>query len=108
MGRKEANDCLDSEGKIKYLGLSEISANTLRRACKVHHIDAVELEYSPFCLDIESPQWPILKAARELGVAVVAYSPLGRYVPFPSTPYSTSCSLPSSLIFWTELGSNIL
>jgi len=67
-----------SEGKIKYLGLSEISADTLRRACKVHHIDAVQIEYSPFAIDIESPETNLLKTCRELGVAIVAYSPLGR------------------------------
>ncbi|KIW88656.1 uncharacterized protein Z519_10702 [Cladophialophora bantiana CBS 173.52] len=69
---------LQDAGKVKYLGLSECSADTLRRACKVVHIDAVQLEYSPFSMDIESPQIGLLKACRELGVAVVAYSPLGR------------------------------
>lgn len=64
------------EGKIKYLGLSEISAATLRRACKVHHIDAVQIEYSPFTIDIEKND--LLATCRELGVATVAYSPLGR------------------------------
>jgi aryl-alcohol dehydrogenase-like predicted oxidoreductase len=44
----------------------------------VHHIDAVQLEYSPFALDIESPSIGILETCRELGIAVVAYSPLGR------------------------------
>jgi aryl-alcohol dehydrogenase-like predicted oxidoreductase len=66
------------EGKIRYLGLSEVSSNSLRRACKVHHIDAVQIEYSPFTLDIESPEIALLKTCRELGVATVAYSPLGR------------------------------
>ena len=66
------------EGKIKYLGLSEVSSTSLRRACKVHHIDAVQIEYSPFTVDIESPSIGLLKTCRELGVAVVAYSPLGR------------------------------
>ena len=66
------------EGKIKYLGLSEISSATLRRACKVHHISAVQIEYSPFTTDIESPSINLLKTCRELGVATVAYSPLGR------------------------------
>lgn len=66
------------EGKICYIGLSEISSETLYRASKVHHIDAVQVEYSPFALDIESPQIGLLKACRELGVALVAYSPLGR------------------------------
>ncbi|ETI28372.1 hypothetical protein G647_00821 [Cladophialophora carrionii CBS 160.54] len=69
---------LQDAGKVKYLGLSECSAETLRRACKVVHIDAVQIEYSPFSMDIESPQINLLKTCRELGVAVVAYSPLGR------------------------------
>ena len=63
---------------MRYLGLSECSANTLRRACAVHPIAAVQSEYSPFTLDIESEKIGLLKAARELGVTVVAYSPLGR------------------------------
>ncbi len=69
---------LKAEGKIGYLGLSECSADSLRRACAVHHISAVQIEYSPFTLDIESEQVGLLKACRELGVAVVPYSPLGR------------------------------
>lgn len=63
-------------GKFKYLGISECSAETLRRACKVVKVDAVQVEYSPWTLDIE--QNGLLSACRELGVAVVAYSPLGR------------------------------
>jgi aryl-alcohol dehydrogenase-like predicted oxidoreductase len=69
---------LQDEGKVKYLGLSECSAETLRRACEVVHIDAVQIEYSPFTLDIEYENIGLLKACRELGVATVAYSPLGR------------------------------
>ncbi|KAJ9196855.1 hypothetical protein DTO166G4_8542 [Paecilomyces variotii] len=69
---------LKKEGKIRYLGLSECSAETLRRACKVHHISAVQVEYSPYSLDIESPRTKLLETARELGVAIVAYSPLCR------------------------------
>jgi aryl-alcohol dehydrogenase-like predicted oxidoreductase len=69
---------LKNEGKIRYLGLSECSANTLRRACKVHPIAAAQMEYSPFALEIESEQTEFLKTARELGVKIVAYSPLGR------------------------------
>jgi len=69
---------LKKEGKIDYLGLSEISAATLRRAHAVHPISAVEIEYSPFALNIESEQIKLLKTCRELGVAVIAYSPLGR------------------------------
>ena len=69
---------LKKEGKIKYLGLSECSATTLRRAYAVHPIAAVQMEYSPFALEIESDQTAFLKTARELGVKIVAYSPLGR------------------------------
>ncbi|KAI9783702.1 MAG: hypothetical protein M1839_003550 [Geoglossum umbratile] len=69
---------LKKEGKIKYLGLSEVSSETLRRACAVHHISALQVEFSPFALDIKSPQIGILDTCRELGVAVIAYSPLGR------------------------------
>ena len=58
--------------------MSEISAATLRRAHKVHPISALQLEYSPFALDIEHPDIDLLRTCRELGVAVVAYSPLGR------------------------------
>ncbi|KAF9644449.1 Aldo/keto reductase [Thelephora ganbajun] len=65
-------------GKVKHLGLSEVSASTLRRAYAVHPISAVQVEYSPFTLDIEDESIGLLKAARELGVKIVAYSPLGR------------------------------
>ncbi|KZT18978.1 Aldo/keto reductase [Neolentinus lepideus HHB14362 ss-1] len=65
-------------GKVKYLGLSEISSATLRRAHAVHPITAIQMEYSPFTLDIEDEKIGLLKTARELGVTVVAYSPLGR------------------------------
>lgn len=67
---------LQDAGKVKYLGLSEVSADTLRRACKIAHIDAVQMEYSPFSMEVE--QEGVLQACRELGVAIVAYSPLGR------------------------------
>ncbi|KAF7333588.1 Aldo/keto reductase [Mycena sanguinolenta] len=66
------------EGKVKYLGLSEVSAATLRRAHAVHPIAAVQVEYSPFTLDIEDPKIALLETCRELGVATVAYAPLGR------------------------------
>ncbi|RYO86800.1 hypothetical protein DL766_000160 [Monosporascus sp. MC13-8B] len=70
---------LKAEGKIKAIGLSEISSNTLRRACKVAQVDAVQIEYSPFERFIEGPEGTnLLATCRELGVAVVAYSPLGR------------------------------
>ncbi|KAF9566054.1 Aldo/keto reductase [Agrocybe pediades] len=69
---------LVKEGKVRYLGLSEVSSKTLRRAHAVHPISAVQIEYSPFFLDIEDEKIGLLKTCRELGVAVVAYSPLGR------------------------------
>jgi len=69
---------LKLEGKIGHIGLSECSADSLRRAHAVHPITCVQMEYSPFALDIESPQYRLLDTARELGVAVVAYSPLGK------------------------------
>jgi aryl-alcohol dehydrogenase-like predicted oxidoreductase len=74
----EAMAQLKKEGKIRYLGLSECSARTLGRAHKVHPIAAAEMEFSPFALEIESTQTNFLKTARELGVKIIAYSPLGR------------------------------
>ena len=65
-------------GKIKYIGLSECSSGTLRRAYAVHPIACVQIEYSPFSLDIEREEIGLLKTCRELGVAIVCYSPLGR------------------------------
>ena len=69
---------LKKQGKIRYLGLSECSAQTLRRAHKVHPIAAAQMEFSPFALEIESPETNFLTTARELGVKIVTYSPLGR------------------------------
>lgn len=69
---------LKHKGKIDYLGLCEVSAETLRRAHKVHPISAVQMEYSPFALDVESGSTKLLATCRELGVSLVAYSPLGR------------------------------
>ncbi|KAI0188235.1 NADP-dependent oxidoreductase domain-containing protein, partial [Astrocystis sublimbata] len=70
---------LKAEGKIKYIGLSEVSSKTLRRACAVAHVDAVQLEYSVFEREPEGPGGThILRTARELGVAIVCYSPLGQ------------------------------
>ncbi|KAL9036281.1 MAG: hypothetical protein Q9180_004386 [Flavoplaca navasiana] len=74
----EAMAELKKEGKIRYLGLSEVSSETLRRAHAVHPIACVQMEYSPFAMDIEDPKIVLLKTCRELGVATVAYSPLGR------------------------------
>jgi aryl-alcohol dehydrogenase-like predicted oxidoreductase len=62
-------------GKVRHLGLSEASAQTIRRAQKVHPISALQTEYSLWTRD---PEDEILPTTRELGVAFVAYSPLGR------------------------------
>jgi aryl-alcohol dehydrogenase-like predicted oxidoreductase len=62
-------------GKVRHLGLSEAGPETLRRAVKVHPIAALQSEYSLWSRDIEDTQLP---AARELGIGLVAYSPLGR------------------------------
>ncbi|HEX2914356.1 MAG TPA: aldo/keto reductase [Chloroflexia bacterium] len=63
------------EGKVRYLGLSEASASTIRRAQKVHPISALQTEYSLWARDVEAD---ILPTCRELGIGFVAYSPLGR------------------------------
>ena len=63
-------------GKVRYLGLSEASAETLERACKVHPIAALQSEYSLWTRDVETQG--NLAATRRLGVALVPYSPLGR------------------------------
>jgi aryl-alcohol dehydrogenase-like predicted oxidoreductase len=62
-------------GKVRFLGLSEVSPATLRRAFKVHPISAVQSEYSLWTRD---PEAGLLQACRELGVGFVPYSPLGR------------------------------
>ncbi len=66
---------LVKEGKVRYLGLSEASPQTLRRATKVHPIAALQTEYSLWTRD---PEQEILPTCRELGIGFVAYSPLGR------------------------------
>jgi aryl-alcohol dehydrogenase-like predicted oxidoreductase len=66
---------LVQEGKIRHIGLSEASPQTLRRAAKVHPITALQTEYS---LWSREPEDEILDTCRELGVGFVAYSPLGR------------------------------
>src|SRR5882672_11171497 len=63
------------EGKVRHLGLSEASAETIRRAHKVHPIAALQTEFSLWSRD---PEDEILPTARELGIGFVAYSPLGR------------------------------
>ncbi|EFY93954.1 aldo/keto reductase [Metarhizium acridum CQMa 102] len=76
----EAMVDLKNQGKIRHVGLSGVSAATLRRAHAVHPVAALQWEYSLFTLDIESPANDILKTCRELGVALVAFSPVGRGV----------------------------
>ena len=66
---------LVEEGKVRFLGLSEASAQTLRRAHAVHPISALQTEYSLWTRDVEDE---ILPTVRELGIGFVAYSPLGR------------------------------
>jgi aryl-alcohol dehydrogenase-like predicted oxidoreductase len=66
---------LVAEGKVRYLGLSEVDNDLLRRACAVHPIAAVQSEYSLWTRD---PETTVLDALRELGVGLVSYSPLGR------------------------------
>jgi len=66
---------LVEEGKIKYIGLSEASASTIRRAHAVHPITAVQLEWSLWSRDVEEE---IIPTCRELGIGIVPYSPLGR------------------------------
>lgn len=67
---------LVEQGKVRHLGLSEASADTLRRACAVHPITALQSEYSLWSREPETTG--TLAACRELGVGFVAYSPLGR------------------------------
>ncbi|OBT81265.1 hypothetical protein VE02_10283 [Pseudogymnoascus sp. 03VT05] len=69
---------LKEAGKIKHIGLSEPSATTIRRAHAIHPLACVQMEYSPFSMDIESPSTDILRTCRELGISIVAYSPMGR------------------------------
>jgi aryl-alcohol dehydrogenase-like predicted oxidoreductase len=63
------------QGKVRYLGLSEAGAGTIRRAHAVHPISALQTEYSLWTRD---PEEEILPAVRQLGIGFVAYSPLGR------------------------------
>ncbi|XP_057527702.1 probable aldo-keto reductase 4 [Amaranthus tricolor] len=66
---------LVAEGKIKYIGLSEASASTIKRAHAIHPITAVQLEWSLWTRDVEEE---IVPTCRDLGIGIVAYSPLGR------------------------------
>ncbi|MBO4253655.1 aldo/keto reductase [Streptomyces griseorubiginosus] len=66
---------LVAEGKVRFIGLSEASAQTIRRAHAVHPVTAVQSEYSLWSRDVEAE---VLPACRELGIGFVPYSPLGR------------------------------
>ncbi|KAB1199609.1 putative aldo-keto reductase 1 [Morella rubra] len=66
---------LVEEGKVKYIGLSEASPSTIRRAHAIHPITAVQMEWSLWTRDIEEE---IIPLCRELGIGIVPYSPLGR------------------------------
>jgi aryl-alcohol dehydrogenase-like predicted oxidoreductase len=66
---------LVEQGKVRYLGLSEASSTTIRRAHATHPISAVQVEYSLWTRDVERD---VLDTMRELGIGLVAYSPLGR------------------------------
>ncbi|MCK9421818.1 MAG: aldo/keto reductase [Bacteroidales bacterium] len=71
----EAMAKLVKEGKVRYIGLSEASPETIRRANKIHKITALQTEYSLWSRDVETE---ILAVCRELGIGFVPYSPLGR------------------------------
>jgi aryl-alcohol dehydrogenase-like predicted oxidoreductase len=66
---------LVQQGKVKYIGLSEVDANTIRRAHKVHPITALQTEYS---LWSREPEQELFDVCKELGITFVSYSPLGR------------------------------
>jgi aryl-alcohol dehydrogenase-like predicted oxidoreductase len=66
---------LVTQGKVRFLGLSEAAADTVRRAHEIHPISALQTEYSLWTRDVETR---ILPTTRELGIGFVAYSPLGR------------------------------
>jgi aryl-alcohol dehydrogenase-like predicted oxidoreductase len=77
-------------GKVRYLGLSEAAPQTIRRANRVHPITALQSEYSLFTRDVE--QNGVLDTVRELGMALVPYSPLGRG--FLAGRFRTAADLP--------------
>ncbi|MBO9201988.1 MULTISPECIES: aldo/keto reductase [Niastella] len=72
----EAMSELVKEGKVRYIGLSEVGSETIRRAHKVHPLTAVQTEYSLFERQVE--ELGVLQTLKELGIGFVAYSPLGR------------------------------
>ena len=66
---------LVKEGKVRYIGLSEVSGETLKRANKIHPITAVQTEYSVWSRDVEDTTLSVIK---DLGISLIPYSPLGR------------------------------
>ncbi|KAF2878481.1 NADP-dependent oxidoreductase domain-containing protein [Massariosphaeria phaeospora] len=89
---------LQAEGKIKHIALSSVSSNTLRRACKIARVAAVQLEYSPFVLDIEGPAGKdLLATCRELGIAVIPFSPLGHGILTGTFTTAESLSSPGDI-----------
>src|SRR2546423_6187004 len=82
---------LVEEGKVRFLGLSEASAETVRRAHAVHPIAALQSEYSLWTRDVEAE---ILPVCRELGIGFVTYSPLGRG--FLTGQFQTPADLPEN------------
>ena len=66
---------LITQGKVRFIGVCEANANTLRRACREHPLTALQTEYSLWFRDVEAD---VLPACRELGMGYVAYAPLGR------------------------------
>lgn len=66
---------LVKEGKVRYLALSEVSADTIRKAHQIHPISAIQTEYSLWTTDLEAE---VIPAVKEIGASLVAYSPLGR------------------------------
>lgn len=84
---------LVKEGKVRYIGMSEAAADTIRRAAKVHEITALQSEYSLWTRD---PEDEILDTVRSLGIGFVAYSPLGRG--FLTSKFKTSSDLNSDFL----------
>lgn len=91
-------------GKVRHLGLSEASAETIRRAHAVHPITALQSEYSLFTRDLEDEILPVL---RELGIGLVPYSPLGRGMLTGSVPQADADDARSSGRFPRFEGDNL-
>ncbi len=91
---------LVADGKVRHLGLSEVTADQIEAAAAVHLISAVQFEWSLLWRD---PETDIVPAARRVGAGIVAYSPLGRGLltaapPTPSTPAISGAAIPASTV----------